>query len=560
MSSLPAVAIGRSGGSLRAVPADSLAVPGTAAWGKNAVTGFIGPLAACHPMSAEYSADLCRAIADGEIVPYFQPMVELRTGRLTGFEVLARWHHPLRGIVHPAEFIPIAEQTGLIGGLTRRLVEAATAAAAAWPDQLKLSINISPVQLRDRLLPEQLHAAVEASGLPCRRLVFEVTEAGLIENPELARDIARELRGFGASLALDDFGTGYANLHQLLALQFDRLKVDGGFVRSMLARTESRKVVASVIGLGHSLGMPVTAEGVEGQAQADLLISMGCDVGQGWLFGRPIEADAVAARLADGGEPWHPTQPMPAIAVDMAHRLEVLPSVCVSQLRALYDDGPVGLGLVDTNLRYVALNRRLAEMHDATVVEHFGRTVAEMVPSLYHQIEPYLRRALAGETISGFRSRRQGPNGAGDEHVLVASYQPVRDAANEVIGVSIAIVDVTALGQNVPRRGQITGTDDRTACIAGLTARQSEVIRLLATGRSVKQIARDLALGVGTVKTHLGQAYRALGARNRTEAIVRSGLLTSGHAANAAGSTLTPGFIDSAWQQPSRAMLSSPSC
>jgi PAS domain S-box-containing protein len=481
-------------------------------------------------MPHELSDDLARAISGDEIVPHFQPLVELRTGHLSGFEVLARWYHPIRGIVHPAEFIPIAEQTGLIGPLTERLLLNAASAAAAWPEHLTLSVNVSPVQLRDRGMAERLHAAIDGTGFPFDRLMFEITETMVIENHNVARGITGDLKALGAKLSLDDFGTGHANLRQLLALRFDRLKIDASFVRSMLTRGESRKVVASVIGLGHSLGMSTVAEGVEGQDEADMLISLGCDIGQGWLYGRPVPANEITTQLSAENPPWRLTQSTARIAADMAHRLEALPSQSVGQLRALYDSGPVGLGLVDTNLRYVALNRRLAEMHDMTVVAHQGRTVAEVLPHIYDQLEPNLRLALSGQAVSGFVSHWQGPGGPGDEHVLVASYQPVRDAANEVVGVSIAVVDITELDRARNKNKQFPGVTEPGQRIPGLTPRQSDVMRLLATGRSVKEIARELDLGIGTVKSHLAKAYRILGARNRTEAMLRSGLAVDGAA------------------------------
>jgi PAS domain S-box-containing protein len=477
----------------------------------------------------DLAADLPHAIAAGEIVPYFQPLVELRTGRLAGFEVLARWHHSSRGLIHPTDFIPIAEQTGVIGSLTECLLHRAASAASSWPDHLTLSVNISPLQLQDRALAERLRTATDGTGLSFDRLVFEITEAALIGNPDLARIITGEMRALGARLALDDFGTGYANLRQLQALPFDRLKVDASFVRSMRSQRESRKIVAAVVGLGHTLGLSTVAEGVEGQAEADMLISLGCDIGQGWLFGRPAPAHEITAQLAAATPPWQPMRDMSITATDMTHRLEALPSQSVSQLRALYDSAPVGLGLVDTNLRYIALNKRLAEMHNASVVAHFGRTIADMVPHIYEQLEPYLQRSLLGEDVGSFESRWRGPSSPADEHVIVVTYHPVRDAADEVIGLSIAVVDITALDRAHHRNDRRDGPAEAVSGLAGLTARQREVLCLLATGRSIKEIARKLGLGIGTVKAHLAQAYRVLGARNRTEALIRVGLMVGTH-------------------------------
>ena len=468
-------------------------------------------------------ADLARAIDADEIEPYFQPLVELRTGRLSGFEVLARWRHPTQ-VVHPTDFIPLAERNHLIGPLTERLLRRAATAASGWPSDLSLSINISPVDLGDPKLPDRLGVALQESGFPFNRLVCEITEAVLIGDIALAREVVIELRALGVKLALDDFGIGYANLRQLLTLPFDRLKVDASFVCEMLTRHESRKVISSVIGLGHKLGMAMVAEGVESLDHANMLVNLGCDMGQGWLFGHPLPAAETNALLSRGGA-WCPALMLGPHTVDPVRLLEAMPSESVGQLRALYNSGPVGLGLVDTGLRYQALNHRLAEIHGVPVAEHLGRTIAEMVPHLYSQIEPYLQRALNGETISSFEPRLRESGGKGGKHVMVASYQPIRDAADEVVGVSIAVIDMTQLDRDC-------GRDSADALIGslrmpGLTARQSEVMRLLASGRSVKEIARALNLRGDTVKSHLTQIYRLLGARNRVEAVLRCGLVAN---------------------------------
>jgi len=334
-------------------------------------------------MPPELAADLSRAIGGDQIVPHFQPLVDLRTGRLAGFEVLTHWHHATAGIIHPSAFMPLAEQTGLIGRLTDNLLRRATSAAAAWPGHLTLSVNLSPVLLRERALAQRLRAASGGTGFAFDRLVFQLTEAALIGRLDLTRISAGELKALGARLALDDFGTGYARLPELVALRFDRLKVGARFVRSMLARHDSRKMVAAVIGLGHTLGVASVATGVEGQAEADMLTSLGCDLAQGGRFGQPIPAEAVTAHLSAGDPPWRPLRAPVAIVGDMTQRLAAVPGGSVGGLHALSDNAPAGLGLVDANLRYLTLNRRLADMHGAPVADHLGRTVAEMVPHLY---------------------------------------------------------------------------------------------------------------------------------------------------------------------------------
>ena len=474
-------------------------------------------------MSPDLIADLSRAIAADEIHPHFQPLVELRTGRVSGFEVLARWHHPTSGIIYPNDFIPFAEQTGLIGPLTENLLPRACRAARAWPDHLTLSVNLSPVQLSERALAERLRAVMDGTGFPFDRLVFEITEAVSIGDLDLARDITHELTAFGAGLALDDFGIGYANIRQLQVLPFDRLKIDASFVRSMEAERVHRQIVASMIGLGHNLGLRIVAEGIETPKQAEMLTGLGCDVGQGWLFGRAVPAEQVPALIADLHGRAGADRPLARIAEDVALRLETVPSHCISQLRALYDNAPVGLGLLDGALRYVALNKRLADMHDAPVVAHLGRPANAMIqPDLYAKIEPCIRRALAGETVLDFESRWRGPGGPADEHVLLASYQPVHDAAGEVMGVSVAVVDITE--RDRARRDAYAGTGAAVAAASTLTPRQRQVLDLVATGRSVKEIARELGLALGTVKAHLAQVYRVLGARNRIEALAHAGL------------------------------------
>lgn len=239
------------------------------------------------------------ALDAGQIIPYFQPLSNLLTGELYGFEVLSRWHHPTYGILMPDDFIPLAEAGDLIGDLTENVVTAAAKSAARWPSSLKLSINVSPLELRDWSLPERLFGAVERGGLSMSRIIVEITESALIGNLETAQLIAEDLKRSGARLALDDFGTGYSSMHHLQVLPFDEIKVDASFVRLMNRQRESRKIVAAVVGLGNSLGLTTVAEGVEEQSQADMLVGLGCEHGQGWLFGRPACAEEAAKRIVE---------------------------------------------------------------------------------------------------------------------------------------------------------------------------------------------------------------------------------------------------------------------
>ena len=241
--------------------------------------------------------ELARALAHDEIVPYLQPLVELRTERTAGFEVLARWLHPTRDVVQPLEFIPIAERSGLIGALNERLLHRACAAAADWPADIRLAVNVSPSQLRDPTLPERLQAIAEGARFPLRRLSVEITEKTVIEDFDVARRIFGILKSLGVQIALDDFGIGYSGLRRLQLLPFDALKIDAAFVESIATQQESRTIVAAIVNLCHSLGLTAVAEGIETRDQADMLRQLDCDHGQGWLFGRPMPLAEVPSSL-----------------------------------------------------------------------------------------------------------------------------------------------------------------------------------------------------------------------------------------------------------------------
>jgi PAS domain S-box-containing protein len=385
--------------------------------------------------------DLRRALDDNQIVPYFQPLVELRTGLLTGFEVLARWQHPVIGTIYPADFIPLAEESGVMGQFTENLLRGAFAAATILPEHLTLSVNISLTQLTDRSLPRHIRTAAQQANFPLHRLILEITESALIGNPELAYLIANELQEQGSRLALDDFGTGYSSLRHLQALPFDELKVDATFVRSMTFTRESRKIAAAIIGLGNSLGLLTVAEGIEDKTHADMLLWLGCNLGQGFFYGKPIPAEDLPSLLAD--KTPSPSLDTPASDPTMPLRLEALPTQRLAQLHAIYDGAPVGLCFLDRDLRYISVNKRLAEMHSVPVASHLGRPFPEVHPELYRQFEPYLRRALEGHAISGIEVPYPGPDQPGQNYTALVSFQPARDEVDEIIGISVAVVDIT---------------------------------------------------------------------------------------------------------------------
>jgi predicted signal transduction protein with EAL and GGDEF domain len=235
----------------------------------------------------------------GQIVPYYEQQIDLRSGRLHGFEVLARWEHPKQGLIPPDSFIPVAEECGLIGDLSMSVMRQAFEEAKNWDKELTLSVNISPAQLKDPWLAQKIVKLLVETGYPPNRLEIEITESSLFENLGLAQSIVGSLKNQGIQLSLDDFGTGYSSLAHLRALPFDRIKIDKSFVSSINTNSESAAIVNAIIGLGESLNLPVTAEGIEDASIETRLRELGCQKGQGWYFGKPMPVTQVRKLLAD---------------------------------------------------------------------------------------------------------------------------------------------------------------------------------------------------------------------------------------------------------------------
>jgi PAS domain S-box-containing protein len=385
---------------------------------------------------------LGQALDKGEFEPFFQPVVELNTGRLAGFEVLARWRHPQNGTVLPSSFIPLAEEHGLIGTLMQEILRKAFLSVSDLPDPLALAVNVSPSQLHDIGLVSQIRKAADDACFPLNRLIVEITEGALAHDLDQAVRFARELKATGCRLALDDFGTGYSSLRHLQSLPFDELKVDGSFIRSMTSTRDSRKIVAAIVGLGNSLGLITVAECVETEAQADVLLCLGCEMGQGWLYGRPVTADELPRIVAAAPQKHSPRLSRPGDG-GIVSCLEALPVQRLAQLHAIYDGAPVGLCFLDRKLRYVSLNERLADMNGAPLEAHLGKTVKEMIPQFYPVIEQYLLRAMQGEAIPEVEMARPASGPRGTDRTILVSYQPACDEVGEVIGVSVAVVDIT---------------------------------------------------------------------------------------------------------------------
>jgi diguanylate cyclase (GGDEF)-like protein len=233
--------------------------------------------------------ELRTALREGGIIPYFQPIVDLSSREVLGYEALARWNHRERGSISPAEFIPVAEECGLISQLGETILIKAATIARNWPQHIMLSVNLSPVQLRDKTLGRKLLDILAATDFPASRLEVEVTENALISDLETARDTIRELRGAGVSIALDDFGTGHSTLNHLRVCRFDKIKIDHSFVQSLTDSRDSRLLVDAILNLSRNFGLRCTAEGIEKASDVELLSGWGCTEGQGYLFGRPAE-------------------------------------------------------------------------------------------------------------------------------------------------------------------------------------------------------------------------------------------------------------------------------
>ena len=233
----------------------------------------------------------------GQFIPYFEPQVDLLTGEIIGFEVLARWDHPLSGLIEPNRFIPIAEEHGLIGQLSEQIILAAMIEAAPWDHSIKLSVNISPMQLADSWLAQRIVRLLAEAGFPAERLVVEITESSLFADLDLARMIVTSLKNQGIRLALDDFGTGFSSLAHLRSLPFDVIKIDRCFVSTLTKDAESSAIIRAVTTLAEGIGVPVTVEGIEDAATHAAVAGFGCAVGQGWYFGKPMSGDQATALL-----------------------------------------------------------------------------------------------------------------------------------------------------------------------------------------------------------------------------------------------------------------------
>lgn len=242
--------------------------------------------------------DLRKAIAVGEFELFYQPVINLKDDTICGFEALLRWNHPTRGKVSPATFIPLAEETGLIIGLGEWVLRQACAEAAKWPSDLKIAINLSPVQFRSKTLVATVMSAIANAGIASNRVELEITEAILLQNSETTIVTLHQLHSLGVRISMDDFGTGYSSLSYLQSFPFDKIKIDQSFTRDVHRNSDALAIIHAVSGLGVSLGMTITVEGVETKEQLELIRAEGCNEVQGYLFSTPRPASEVPRMLS----------------------------------------------------------------------------------------------------------------------------------------------------------------------------------------------------------------------------------------------------------------------
>lgn len=252
------------------------------------------------------AADLKTAMEKGELSLHYQVQTAIATGEIFGYEALLRWHHPKRGEVPPAQFIPVAEENGLIIPLGEWVLRTACAQAAHWDHSYKLAVNLSPVQFFHPDLSRLVKETLESTGLPPERLELELTETSIIDDKQRALEIVRRIKELGVSIALDDFGTGYSSIDTLRSFPFDRIKLDGSFMQGVETNSDAAAIVRSVLALGRTMNISVLAEGIETQRQLEVLKGEGCVAGQGFLLGRPASPETLGLQPAKSHPPACP--------------------------------------------------------------------------------------------------------------------------------------------------------------------------------------------------------------------------------------------------------------
>ncbi len=251
---------------------------------------------------ATIEISLRSAIRDRQIVPYYQPFIDFKSNQVIGFEILARWDHPVEGMLMPSEFVPVAEEQGELGELTLSILEQACEAAKDWPEHIMMALNVSPNDLLNCSIVVKMIKIMRDQGFDPHRVELEITENAFIAEAANVSDAIKIIKEEGISISIDDFGTGYSSLHHLRLLPFDKIKIDQSFVRDIATNPNSRAIVQNIIALGKSLGLPTIAEGVDDKNNHNVLEELDCAIGQGYLYAQPLKSSEISGFLAKYSE------------------------------------------------------------------------------------------------------------------------------------------------------------------------------------------------------------------------------------------------------------------
>ena len=383
--------------------------------------------------------DLRKALPAGEFELHYQPVVNLASKEISGFEALIRWNHPTRGMISPADFIPLAEEIGFIVPMGEWVIRQACATAAQWPDNLHVAVNISAIQFRSPGLMQVIVSALAASGLAPTRLEIEITESVLLHNKEATLAVLHQLRALGIRIAMDDFGTGYSSLTYLQSFPFDKIKIDRSFVKNITENSSSLNIVRAVAALANGMGMTATAEGVETAEQLHSIASEGCTEMQGFLFSRPLPAAEIERQFLSGRAPRE--------VQAVSSRPDREPS-----FRGVRSDEP-GISRFRVWSFGPSRNDGIAQNSAGDLRQHFEQRDA--VGRAQQFVEP--RLVLAGDELLGARQHRPS---------LVGQNQDVRAA---VVGRAHPGAETAAL-QRIQHRHEIRPEDAERVGDFGLVA------------------------------------------------------------------------------------------
>ena len=293
-----AIAPGAGGDGMELLRNADLALYCSKSEGRGRYRFFEAEMHARAQLRHDFERDLRSGLSANQFELHYQPLINVQAGTISGFEALLRWNHPVRGRVSPAEFIPIAEETGLIGQIGSWVLKEACREAATWPDNVRIAVNLSSHQFKGGTLALDVAAALGLSGLPAERLELEITETALLQNTGETIETLKQIRALGARISMDDFGVGYSSLNYLRAFPFDKIKIDKCFVHDLADGSHSAAILRAVVGLAVSLGMDTTAEGVETAEQLGTLRAEGCTEVQGYYFSTPRPAHEVPGMIA----------------------------------------------------------------------------------------------------------------------------------------------------------------------------------------------------------------------------------------------------------------------